>query len=162
VGALAHRLDDRTARGGSRARRKTVNLCRKSKELGAAFVVGVVLAGAAAAGAAASDGTPKGMSPQAFHALQARSQALNDAYGLSGNDAGMTAADVAAALSALEARSDALDARYHLGAYAESRPTTGFDWTDAGIGAGGALGIVLVAAGLAVGTHRFRVVPRTT
>jgi hypothetical protein len=143
-----------------------VNLCRKTKELGAAFVVGVVLAGTAAAGAAASEGAakgaPRGMSAQAFHALEARSQALNDAYGLSGTAVGVTPGDVADALAALEARSDALDARYHLGAYAESQPTPGFDWTDAGIGAGGALGLVLVAAGLAVGTHRFRVVPRTT
>lgn len=160
-----------------------MNLGRKNKARGAAFVVGVVLAGILAAGAAASDGMPRGMSPQAYQALEARSQALNDAYGLGGNGSvggalavrsqalnqtygidAVTPGDVASALGALEARSDAMDARYHLGAYATVRPSPRFDWTDAGIGAAGMLGIVLVAAGLLFGASRVRAasVPRTT
>jgi hypothetical protein len=166
--------------------RKTVNLVSKSKQRGAALVVGFALAGTLAAGAAAS-GAPQGMGTQAYQALHTRSEALNQAYGLGGGTVGsatralavrsqalnqaygigvVSPGDIAAALNALEVRSAAMDAQFRLGPYAIVRPT-GFDWGDAGIGAAGMLGFVLVAGGLLAGRRRLRElrgpsVPRTT
>jgi hypothetical protein len=161
-----------------------VNLVSKCKKGAAALIVGFVLAGALAAVAAASTGAPKGMAPQAYQALHARSEALNQAYGLGTTGAlralgarsealnrtyglgVVSPSAVADALGALEIRSQALNARYRLGPYAIVKPTTGFDWGDAGIGAAAMLGTLLVAGGLLAGRRRFRGVeqtsPRTT
>jgi hypothetical protein len=164
-----------------------VNSVMKSRSTTATLLVAFVLAGALAANALASGSTPQGMSPQAFQALHARSVALDKAYGLGAGTGTplqalkvrsealnrayglgtVTPSDVAGALNALQVRSTALDARYHLGPYAVVRPTTGFNWGDAGIGAAGMFGMVLIGAGLIAGTRRYRTVretsvPRTT
>ena len=95
----------------------------------------------------------------ALRALQVRSEALDRRYQLGGSTATPAPAvgTAAAAQRALMIRGDALNRRYHLGTYAlVVRPSNGFDWTDAGVGGAGTLGLVLVAAGLAVGARRYR------
>ena len=125
-----------------------MNSVSKSKSTTAALLVAFVLAGALAANALASGSTPQGMSGQAFQALHARSVALDKAYGLGAGTGTtlqalkvrsealnrayglgtVTPSEIAGALGALQLRSAALDARYHLGPYAVVRPTTG-PWT---------------------------------
>jgi len=51
-------------------------------------------------------------------------------------------------------RGQELNRRYHLGQYAVIEASTPFDWGDVGIGAGAMLGTILVAGGLAVTLRR--------
>jgi hypothetical protein len=65
----------------------------------------------------------------------------------------------AAAMRALMLRSEALNRKYHLGRYAAaplSRPSVGFDWGDAGIGASAILGLVLFAGGVVLAGRKRR------
>jgi hypothetical protein len=65
----------------------------------------------------------------------------------------------AAAMRALTLRSEALNRKYHLGRYAASplsRPSVGFDWGDAGIGASALLGLVLFAGGVVLAGRKRR------
>jgi hypothetical protein len=127
-----------------------------------------VLTGAAAA---QTGQRPPGMTAQQYKAELIRGEALNKRYHLgtyslaaqSGpRPAGMTTQQWQAEL----ARGDALNERYRLGAYADSGDisavttsapqrvvsvaASGFDWGAAGIGAGAAIGLALVATGMVV------------
>ena len=154
-----------------------MNLVSKIKSEAAALAIGFVLAATLTAVAQGGNSVPKGMSPQAYQALVARGQALNQAYHLgdSGASAAFRALTVRSqaldgkyqlgavptgtasdALNALRVRSNALNARYHLGRYTIIPQANGFDWTDAGIGAAGMLGVILVATGLVAGARRYR------
>jgi hypothetical protein len=98
-----------------------------------------------------------------LRALAIRSEALNKLYGLDTSTAGGTPAQ---ALSALQARGEALNQRYQLGRYAVVRVDGGFDWADAGIGAASMLGVVLIAGALTIVIRRSRTIdtsfPSTT
>jgi hypothetical protein len=63
----------------------------------------------------------------------------------------------AVALRAEQRRSQAMDQYYHLGRYAVIRVPSQFDWADAGIGAGAMLGAILLAGGLTVAVRRRQV-----
>jgi hypothetical protein len=134
------------------------------------LVLGFVVAFAFAPVSRAGNVVPAGMSTSAWHALQVRSEALNQeyapqtalivrsealdrAYGLDSSSTGGTAAQ---AVHALEVRSDALNQRYQLGRYAVISVSNGFDWTDAGIGAAATLGLGLVLGGVAIVARRTR------
>ena len=145
------------------------------------LVAGLALFGAVvAAGQAAR---PAGMSPAEYQALMIRSQALNELYG-GGAQQGMSPAEYRAliirskamnvlyksavpnrpapeTLRADRIRGEELNRLYGSGGAAVAPVTTvqgnGFDWADAGIGAGVALGLVLIfMAGLTVVGRRFR------
>jgi hypothetical protein len=136
--------------------------------------IGIVAAGAAALLAAtATESTASGgPAPQELRALNLRSVAMNHLYGLPrqthatsaearalrirsealnrryGLDSGPGATPQE--LRALRLRSEALNRRYVVETKAAPRVrnTAGFDWTDAGIGAAGAVGaVVLLGAG---------------
>lgn len=51
-------------------------------------------------------------------------------------------------------RSQAINRFYHTGTYAVISASNGFDWADAGIGAGVTLGLILLAGGLAIVARR--------
>lgn len=51
-------------------------------------------------------------------------------------------------------RGQATDRYYHLGSYAVIETSSPFQWSDAGIGAGAMLGTILVAGGLVVALRR--------
>jgi hypothetical protein len=131
------------------------SITRSALHLLLALVVAAALATAASAA-----GRPPQMSEQAYAALMARSQALNDRYGNAAT--GMTPE----AFMALYLRSQELNRLYQLGDYATATTGTGtanvpvgttapngFDWADAGIGAGVALGSALLAAAALIGTR---------
>ncbi|HSB37477.1 MAG TPA: hypothetical protein VLD13_00200 [Gaiellaceae bacterium] len=148
---------------------------------------------------ATAQAKPTGMTKAEMNALMARSDGLNQKYGLGQysvrqkleeigawavpssqqgtgtppvqvTPTGMTQAE----LSALMARSDGLNQKYGLGRYSgpalvseklaglgTSEPTTslassgqGFDWNDAGIGAAFVFGAVFLAAGSVVAVRR--------
>ncbi len=97
----------------------------------------------AAGGAQVAQAGGSAADAQALKALEIRSAALNREYHL-----GAYAAPArSTAGQALAARSAALDRAYHLGAYAVVKPSDGFNWTDAGIGAAAILGAVALAGG---------------
>jgi hypothetical protein len=131
----------------------------------AALLAGMTLAVAAQAGSK----TP------AQRALELRGQAMNDKYSLDARDALRIRSDAlnrryhlgvyatststsnAAALRALEIRARAMNARFQTGSYAVVRQSSdGFDWLDRTVAAAGALGLVLIAGGVAVGARRLR------
>jgi len=127
----------------------------------ALHVLLALLVAAAFATAASAAGRPPQMSEQAYAALMARSQALNDRYG---NAAARMTPE---AFRALYLRSQELNRRYHLGDYATgtggaetAAPSvvtiapSGFDWADAGVGAGAVLGTGLLAAAAILGTRK--------
>ena len=58
------------------------------------------------------------------------------------------------ALRAEKRRGQAANQYYHLGSYAVIDTSNPFQWNDAGIGAGAMLGAILVAGGLAVALRR--------
>jgi hypothetical protein len=142
------------------------------KAAAATLMAGFLLAIAFAGPAQAGNGTPKGWTAQQLKALQARSGAWNRFYNL-GPDS-----PTAQELKAVRARSDAWNRYYHLGVYsravaaADKRrgeamnqyyrvgryaaigEASGFVWTDAGIGAGAMLGLLMVAGGLMVAIRR--------
>jgi hypothetical protein len=104
---------------------------------------------------------PKGPAPETLRADRVRGQELNRLYG--NPLTGMTPAE----FRGYYVRGIALNRLYTPGGTTHVTPTSvepgtvvhgdGFDWVDAGVGAGGMLGLVLLlAAGLTVGTHRLR------
>ena len=104
---------------------------------------------------------------QWLKALTARSEALNDLYGLAGTDTPATASAPLVEpsaepewLQALMARSEALNRQYRLGAYAPVPHAAGFDWRDAGIGVAAAFGMMLLASAGAIAVRRRRPVLR--
>lgn len=144
----------------------------KIKAAGATLTVGFLLATAFTATALAGNG----LTPQQRQADWARADGMNRYYHL-----GAYSSSGATLQQALQRRSEAMNRFYHLGAYASSSPavkqadlrrslainrfyrtgsytvistSNGFDWADAGIGAGVMFGLILLAGGLAVGTHR--------
>jgi hypothetical protein len=60
----------------------------------------------------------------------------------------------AVARQAEKRRAEATDRYYHLGSYAVIEASSPFQWSDAGIGAGVMLGTILVAGGIAVAVRR--------
>lgn len=60
----------------------------------------------------------------------------------------------AVALRAEERRGQAMNHYYQLGSYAVIRAPSRFDWADAGIGAGAMLGAIILAGGLMVAIRR--------
>lgn len=113
----------------------------------------------------------------------ARGDALNKRYHLGQYSPAAQAGPKPAAMTAQQwqaelARSDALNERYGLGVYADSDGTSavtasarqpvvsvasdGFDWSSAGIGAGATIGLVLLAAGMAVAVRQSRRSPLST
>jgi hypothetical protein len=152
---------------------------------GIAVVAAVGLLALAGTAAGQTDQPPPGVTPQQYEAELARGEALNKRYHLGSyspaaqagpKPAGMTTQQWQAEL----ARGDALNRLYGLGAYAEGRAASaagaqeparvvtvasdGFDWGSAGIGAGAAIGIGLLATGMVVGlrqTRRSQLTPTT-
>lgn len=119
----------------------------KINAAGATLMVGFLLAVAFAASAQAA-GRPDGMSPQQFKAVQARSKAMDRYYHLG------AFSPAAVAQRADGRRAQATDQYYRLGRYAVVDNSSPFVWSDAGIGAGAMLGIILVGGGLAVALRR--------
>jgi len=107
---------------------------------------------------------------QELQALQARSDAWNRYYDLGAySTSGRTAeelrsqamnryyhlgADSLAVQTAEKRRAQELNRYYHVGQYAVIRVPSRFVWSDAGIGAGTMLGVLLVGGGLAVAVRR--------
>jgi hypothetical protein len=118
------------------------------------IVLALTLGVALAAAARASGNTPAGYTAAQWRAEQVRSQGLDRKYDLG--------VPPRAWLKALRIRSEALNRKYHLGRSALAstavRATPGFHWGDAGIGAGVALGALLVGAAVVTGARRH---PRT-
>jgi hypothetical protein len=103
-------------------------------------------------------------SPSVVAAKQAEQrlgQAMNRFYHL-----GAYASSSPAVQRADLRRSQAINRFYRTGSYAVISTSNGFDWADAGIGAGVMFGLILLAGGLAVVTRRRMVrepsSPRTT
>jgi hypothetical protein len=136
-----------------------------------------ITAGAAMLALAGSAVAQSGQQPQSVPAQQsagdvARGDALNKRYHLGTYSPAAQAGPKPAALTTQQwqaelARGDALNERYGLGAYADSGDTpavvatsapqrvvsvaaSGFDWGAAGIGAGAAIGVALLATGMVV------------
>jgi hypothetical protein len=129
-----------------------VNVIDTIKRTGATLAVGGALVGAFAATAQAAGSSSSSAAAQ--QALQFRSEALNREYHLGS----YAMPGSAGATRALELRGNALNQRYHLGDYAVIRPVSGFDWSDAGIGAASMLGLIAAAGGLFVVSRRHRAV----
>jgi hypothetical protein len=124
--------------------------------------------------AQAGNSKPAGMTRAEYRALILRSEGLNQKYHLGqwkNVPQGMTSAEYAA----LMARSEGLNKVYGVGqrtgpivsektagliqpepAQTVVASTDGFDWSDAGIGAAGAFGLVLLAGGLVAGSRHTR------
>jgi hypothetical protein len=139
----------------------TVDASNKIKAALVMLVAGFLLAAGLAATAQAGNARPQGMSVQEWQGLQARADAMNRKYNLG------VYSSRAEALRAEQRRSDEINRWYKLGQYAVVSPASGFDWADAGIGAGAMLGAVLVAGALVAVVTRRRSVggtsfPRTT
>jgi hypothetical protein len=114
-----------------------------------------------------SGGAPEGMTPAEYRAMLIRGEALDKLYG-GGAPEGMTPAQYRAELI----RGEGLNKLYGLGEYAgtvtrtpagtnvapQAQPvaSNGFDWGDAGIGAGAGIGFLLLAAGIGVATRQAR------
>jgi hypothetical protein len=144
----------------------------KIKAAGATLTVGFLLATAFTATALAGNG----LTPQQRQAVQARADATNRYYRLGAYSSSGTGVQ-----QALQRRSEAMNRFYHLGAFASTAPSVqqaelrrseainrfyrtgsfavistsdGFNWADAGIGAGAMFGLILLAGGLAVVARR--------
>lgn len=145
----------------------------KIKAAAATLMVGFLLALTFAATAQAGGGTREGLTPQQFKAVQARAQATDRYYhpgkyspaaiALAAEKRRAQAMDrlyhlgsglMAQQLKADKARAVATDRFYHLGSYTVIESSSPFQWSDAGIGAGAMLGMILVAGGLAVTLRR--------
>jgi hypothetical protein len=120
----------------------------KIKAAAATLMLGFLLALTFAATAQAGGGTREGLTPQQFKAVQARAQATDRFYHLG------KYSPAAIAQAAEKRRAQALDRYYHLGSYAVIESSSPFQWSDAGIGAGAMLGMILVAGGLTVTLRR--------
>jgi hypothetical protein len=138
--------------------------------------IGIAITAAAAMLALAGSAVAQtGQQPQSVSAQQsagdvARGDALNKRYHLGKYSPAVLAGPKPAALTTQQwqaelARGDALNERYGLGAYADSGDISavttapqravsvaagGFDWGAAGIGAGAAIGLALLATGMVV------------
>lgn len=155
------------------------------KAAAATLTVGFLLVIAFAGPAQAGGTAPKGMTAQAFKALQARSDAWNRYYHLGAYSRaagtaqqgeqrraqatnryyglGASSRLAGVAQQAEQLRADATNRYYGVGQYAVVRAAGGFDWADAGIGAGAMLGGIMMLGGLAVAVRRRGPsVPRTT
>jgi hypothetical protein len=120
---------------------------------------------------------PQGVSAQQSAGDLARGDALNKRYHLGKYSPAAQAGPKPAGITTQQwqaelARGDALNRRYGLGAYADSGGTPavttpapprvvavasdGFDWGSAGIGAGAAIGIGLLAGGMVMGLRHAR------
>jgi hypothetical protein len=121
---------------------------QRIKAAAATLTVGFLLAIAFATIAQAGNSVPNGMTAQEWNAIQARDRAMDRHYHIGAYS------PRAVALRAEKRRSQALDQYYHLGRYAVIRVASGFGWADAGIGAGGMLGAILLAGGLTVAVRR--------
>ena len=121
---------------------------QRIKAAAAALTVGFLLAAAFAATAPAGNGVPNGMTAQEWTAMQARDEALNRYYHLG------RYSPSAVAQQAENRYWQATNQYYKLGRYAVVDVPSRFDWADAGIGAGGMLGAILVAGGLTVAVRR--------
>ena len=120
----------------------------KIKAAAATLMVGFLLAIAFAAIAQAGNGTRQGLTAQQWKAVRARAQATDRYYHLGAYS------PAAVARRANARRSQAENRYYHLGQYAVIGTSNPFQWSDAGIGAGAMLGMILVAGGLAVVVRR--------
>ncbi len=78
-----------------------------------------------------------------------RAQAMNRVYHL-----GVYSSTGAAVQRAVERRSQAINRFYHTGSGAVVSTSSPFDWSNVGIGAGGALGLIILAAGMIVLVRR--------
>jgi hypothetical protein len=116
----------------------------KIKAAAAALMVGILLATALTASAQAGNGQD-GLTAQQWKAVRARAQAT-DRYYRVGAFSASAVGD--------KNRATAADQYYHLGRYAVISTSNPFQWSDAGIGAGTMLGVLLVAGGLAVVLRR--------
>jgi len=121
---------------------------QRIKAAAATFAVGFLLTVVFAATAPAGNGVPNGMTAQQWTAMQAHDRALNRYYHLG------KYSPRAVAQQAEERYWQAMNQYYKLGRYAVVNEPSRFDWADAGIGAGGMLGAVLVAGGLTVAVRR--------
>ena len=122
------------------------------------------------ASAAPAGAKPTAMTARQWQAALARGDALNKLYHLGKYSPAALAGTKPAALTTQQwqaqlARGNALNERYGLGAYADTADISvaaasgpqrvvsvaagGFDWGAAGIGAGAAIGLALVATGMA-------------
>jgi hypothetical protein len=81
----------------------------------------------------------------AQRAEELRSQAMNRVYHL-----GVYSSTAAATQRAVERRSHAINRFYHTGSDAVVSTSSPFDWSNAGIGVGGALGLIILAGGMTV------------
>ena len=165
---------NRTGRFGAKG--DTVDTTHKIKAASATLMVGFLLAIAFAATAQAANGTSRGMTAQQRQGVLARADATNRFYRLGSSSAGVAAVQKAeelrgqamnrfyhlgaysstgaAAQRAVERRSQAINRFYHAGSYAVVSTSSAFDWGDAGIGAGGVLGLIVLAGGLTVLVRR--------
>jgi hypothetical protein len=138
------------------AKESTVYATHKIKAAGATLTVGFLLATAFTATALAGTGTT-----QEQQAVRARAVAMNRFYNL-----GAYSSSSPAVRQADLRRSEAINRFYRTGSYAVISTSSGFDWADAGIGAGVMLGLIVLAGGLTVATRRRTVrepsSPRTT
>jgi hypothetical protein len=128
----------------------------KIKAAAAMLMVGFLLAIAFSATAQAGSGTRQGLTAQQWKAVQARAQAMDRYYHIGAYS------PAAVALRAEKRRGQAADQYYDLGQYAVIETPSPFQWSDAGIGAGAMLGIILVASGLLAITVRRRTIRKTS
>lgn len=149
---------NRSGRFGAKG--DTVNTTHKIKAATATLTVGFLLAIALAATAQAVNGTSQAVRARAdatnrFYQLgvyspeELRSQAMNRAYHLSAYSSTGTAAQ-----KAVERRSQAINRFYHTGSSTAVSTSSPFDWSTAGVSAGGALGLIVLAGGLTVLVRR--------
>ena len=148
----------------------------KIKAAAATLTVGFLLAIALAGPVQAGNGKTQGWTAQQLQALQARSEAWNRFYGLGAFSSsaasarqaedrraqaiddfyglGTTNKSAPAGRVAEERRAEAMNRYYRLGRYTVVGVSSGFAWTDAGIGAGAMLGAIVVGLGLAIAARR--------
>ena len=132
----------------------------------ASVVVAIAALTALTGSAQAATTKPNGLSTAQYRALVLRSEALNQKYRLGewkGVPRGMNLPEY----RALVTRSEALNKQYGLGRWSTSaapRATSGashgFAWGAFGIGAVTMLGLLLLAAGVIVGSRFMRDAPR--
>jgi hypothetical protein len=149
---------NRSGRFGAKG--DTVNTTHKIKAATATLTVGFLLAIATAATAQAANGTSQAVRARAdatnrFYQLGVyspealRSQAMNRAYHLGAYSSTGTATQ-----KAVERRSQAINRFYHTDSSTVVSTSSPFDWGTAGISAGGALGLIVLAGGLTVLVRR--------
>src|SRR5262245_23712719 len=145
--------------------------------IGTAITAAAAMLALAGSAVAETGLQPQGVSAQQSAGDVARGDALNKRYHLGTYSPAALAGPKLAALTTQQwqaelARGDALNERYGLGAYADSGDISavtasvpqravsvaadGFDWGAAGIGAGAAIGLALLAAGMVVVVRQTR------